>query len=54
MDDLLKALHCLKNEVTGECAGWNCEGCLYWQDKYVGYVDIIKGAITKIELNERK
>lgn len=54
MDDLLKALHCLKNEAGGECAGWDCEGCLYWQDKYVGYVNIIEGAITKIELNERK
>lgn len=49
MDDLLKALHCLKNEAGGECAGWDCG-----QDKYVGYVNIIEGAITKIELNERK
>lgn len=54
MDDLLKALYCLKNEVTGNCAGWDCEDCFYSQDKYVGYVDIIEGAITKIELNERE
>lgn len=54
MDDLLKALYCLKNEVTGDCADWDCEDCFYSQNKYVGYVDIIEGAITKIELNERK
>ena len=54
MDDLLKTLHCLKNEVAGECTGQDCEDCLYQQDKYVGYVDIIEGAITKIKLNERK
>lgn len=54
MDDLLKALHCLQNEVTGNCAGWDYEGCPYWQDRYAGYADIIQGAITRIELNERK